>query len=280
MYAVSFAVDRLGDIYLDARLPLAVGRPPTSSTGCSARCSPTPTGRSTPSSSSASRRSIRKEWEWRNLRGESTRNLEAFRGWLETGATPEPDAPSLPAWTGPSSTCGSGCGEVLLRGVTDADLEALAVGHPRRSRDEPRQRAVRPPRAGRRPAPSAGRRDLEAPGHLVARLLVPRPRGRGRTAASVGVQALEGEQFPQLRDRRLLLLAVLARCAGRGLANLMRAGVLALAFDHLGAEVAVSSARTDNPPSLAVSLPAWVRRQRHHAGPSRRPVRSSSSTSD
>ena len=30
--------------------------------------------------------SIRKEWEWRNLRGESTRNLEAFRGWLEAEA--------------------------------------------------------------------------------------------------------------------------------------------------------------------------------------------------
>ena len=27
--------------------------------------------------------SIRKEWEWRKLRGESTENLEAFRGWLE-----------------------------------------------------------------------------------------------------------------------------------------------------------------------------------------------------
>ena len=32
--------------------------------------------------------SIRKEWEWRNLRGESTANLEAFRGWLESGAAP------------------------------------------------------------------------------------------------------------------------------------------------------------------------------------------------
>ena len=30
--------------------------------------------------------SIRKEWEWRVSRGESTRNLEAFRGWLESGA--------------------------------------------------------------------------------------------------------------------------------------------------------------------------------------------------
>jgi hypothetical protein len=37
--------------------------------------------------------SIRKEWEWRQLRGESTRNLEAFRGWLESGAPPDPDAP-------------------------------------------------------------------------------------------------------------------------------------------------------------------------------------------
>ena len=29
--------------------------------------------------------SIRKEWAWRNLRGESTRNLEAFKGWLDSG---------------------------------------------------------------------------------------------------------------------------------------------------------------------------------------------------
>ena len=27
--------------------------------------------------------SIRKEWEWRISRGESTRNLDAFKGWLE-----------------------------------------------------------------------------------------------------------------------------------------------------------------------------------------------------
>ena len=37
--------------------------------------------------------SIRKEWEWRNLRGESTRNLEAFRGWLETEGHHTPEAP-------------------------------------------------------------------------------------------------------------------------------------------------------------------------------------------
>ena len=34
--------------------------------------------------------SIRKEWEWRKLRGEPTRNLEAFRGWLESGDEPDP----------------------------------------------------------------------------------------------------------------------------------------------------------------------------------------------
>ena len=28
--------------------------------------------------------SIRKEWQWRIDRGESTANLEAFRGWLES----------------------------------------------------------------------------------------------------------------------------------------------------------------------------------------------------
>jgi hypothetical protein len=35
--------------------------------------------------------SIRKEWEWRLARGEPTANLEAFRGWLESGATPDAD---------------------------------------------------------------------------------------------------------------------------------------------------------------------------------------------
>ncbi len=34
--------------------------------------------------------SIRKEWEWRTLRGEPTKNLEAFRGWLEAGTDPDP----------------------------------------------------------------------------------------------------------------------------------------------------------------------------------------------
>lgn len=40
---------------------------------------------------------------------------------------------------------------------------------------------------------------------------------------------------------------------GRGVGKLMRQAVLALAFDHLGAEVAESEALLDNPASLAVS---------------------------
>ena len=52
--------------------------------------------------------SIRKEWEWRKLRGESTQNLEAFRGWLEVEATQDSGedqrrtrpAPVAPARTG------------------------------------------------------------------------------------------------------------------------------------------------------------------------------------
>ena len=35
--------------------------------------------------------SIRKEYEWRVSRGESLKNLEAFRGWLEAGSPPPED---------------------------------------------------------------------------------------------------------------------------------------------------------------------------------------------
>ena len=46
-------------------------------------------------------------------------------------------------------------------------------------------------------------------------------------------------------------LAVHAR--GRGTAVAMRTEILGLAFDHLGAVAAISCARVDNAPSLAVS---------------------------
>ena len=88
MYAVSFAVDRLGDIYLDARLPLAaVDAEELDRLLGSVLTYADESFNAILELGFAS--SIRKEWEWRKLRGESTQNLEAFRGWLETGEEPE-----------------------------------------------------------------------------------------------------------------------------------------------------------------------------------------------
>jgi hypothetical protein len=87
MYAVAFAVDSSGDIYLDARLPLS---------SVSAEELDRLVG-SVLSYADGSfntilelgfAASIRKEWDWRRLRGESTKNLEAFRGWLEADSEP------------------------------------------------------------------------------------------------------------------------------------------------------------------------------------------------
>jgi len=82
MYAVSFAVDRHGDIYLEARLPLASVDPDELD-----RILGSVLANADESFNAILElgfaTSIRKEWEWRISRGESTRNLEAFRGWLE-----------------------------------------------------------------------------------------------------------------------------------------------------------------------------------------------------
>lgn len=82
MYAVSFAVDRHGDIYLEARLPLAAIDPDELDRILgSVLANADESFNAILELGFAS--SIRKEWEWRISRGESTRNLEAFRGWLE-----------------------------------------------------------------------------------------------------------------------------------------------------------------------------------------------------
>ena len=87
MYAVAFAVDQLGDIYLDARLPLgAVTDEELDRLLGSVLANADESFNAILELGFAS--SNRKEWEWRKLRGESTRNLEAFRGWLEAGEDP------------------------------------------------------------------------------------------------------------------------------------------------------------------------------------------------
>lgn len=82
MYAVSFAVDHAGDIYLEARLPLSAVEPDELD-----RVLGSVLANADESFNAILElgfaTSIRKEWEWRTSRGESTRNLEAFRGWLE-----------------------------------------------------------------------------------------------------------------------------------------------------------------------------------------------------
>lgn len=82
MYAVAFAIDPLGDIYLDARLPLELVTPTELDRLLGSVLSNADESFNTILTLGFAS-SIRKEWEWRRLRGESTANLEAFRGWLE-----------------------------------------------------------------------------------------------------------------------------------------------------------------------------------------------------
>ena len=88
MYGVAFAVDRLGDIYLDGRLPLAAVTPEELDRLLGSVLTYADESFNTILELGFAS-SIRKEWEWRNLRGESTANLEAFRGWLEASAGSE-----------------------------------------------------------------------------------------------------------------------------------------------------------------------------------------------
>ena len=83
MYAVAFAVDAAGDIYLDARLPLSSVGPDELDRLIGSVLSYADGSFNTILELGFAS-SIRKEWEWRKLRGEPTGNLDAFRGWLET----------------------------------------------------------------------------------------------------------------------------------------------------------------------------------------------------
>jgi hypothetical protein len=87
MFGVAFGLDAVGDIFLDARLPLSVVTPEEIDRLLGSVL--------TYADESFNQilelgfaTSIRKEWEWRIANGESTANLEAFRGWLDNGADP------------------------------------------------------------------------------------------------------------------------------------------------------------------------------------------------
>lgn len=82
MYAVAFAVDALGDIYLDARLPLASVTPDELDRLVGSVLAYADESFNTLLELGFAS-SIRKEYEWRKLRGEPTHNLDAFKAWLE-----------------------------------------------------------------------------------------------------------------------------------------------------------------------------------------------------
>ena len=78
LYAVAFAVDHLGDIYLTGRLPLhAITAAEVDRVLGSVLQYADSSFNTILELGFAT--SIRKEWVWRHSRGESTRNLEAFR---------------------------------------------------------------------------------------------------------------------------------------------------------------------------------------------------------
>jgi len=82
MFGVAFALDPLGDIFLDARLPLSVVSPEEIDRLLGSVLTYADESFN-PILELGFASSIRKEWEWRVAKGESTANLEAFRGWLE-----------------------------------------------------------------------------------------------------------------------------------------------------------------------------------------------------
>ncbi len=85
LFGVAFAVDHTGDIYLDGRVPLSSVTPDELDRLLGAVLTYADESFNTILELGFAS-SIRKEWEWRLSRGESTKNLEAFRGWLEKDA--------------------------------------------------------------------------------------------------------------------------------------------------------------------------------------------------
>ncbi|MGW3193963.1 YbjN domain-containing protein [Streptomyces sp. NPDC001118] len=85
LYGVSYAVDRLGDIYVTARLPLA-SVTPDEIDRLLGQVLEAADGAFNTLLEMGFASSIRKEYAWRVSRGESTRNLDAFRHLIERSA--------------------------------------------------------------------------------------------------------------------------------------------------------------------------------------------------
>jgi hypothetical protein len=90
MYGVAFAIDHQGDIYLDGKVPLQAVTPLEIDRLLGAVLEYADSSFNTILELGFAG-SIRKEYEWRLARGESTRNLDAFKGWLERPARTDGD---------------------------------------------------------------------------------------------------------------------------------------------------------------------------------------------
>lgn len=143
------------------------------------------------------------------------------------------------------------CRDVELRPVREADLPELAALEPDDNEPDPRL-AVLPGLSERENKQRLFHQGYWralgtwSPDAWVLHLAVRHQGGL------VGVQTLEGEEFPVLRtvDSASWLVPGVR---GRGLGVAMRIAVLGLAFDHFGALAAISSATVDNHASLGVS---------------------------
>jgi len=143
------------------------------------------------------------------------------------------------------------CGDVSLQPPQERDLERLVEIMPDDVEQDPDSvlLAGLDPRANRQRLLLRAYWKSWADWSIESWCLNFRVEHKGRV---VGMQALEAEHFPDLRtvdswswlepDRR-----------SRGIGTAMRTAILGLAFDHLGALAAVSSAREDNLASLGVS---------------------------
>jgi Putative bacterial sensory transduction regulator len=103
LYGVAFAVDHNGDIYLDGRLSLAAVSPGELDTLLGAVLTYADESFNTILELGFAS-SIRREWQWRLKRGESTRNLETFRGWLERDAGAGTQSATRPPAAGPDGS--------------------------------------------------------------------------------------------------------------------------------------------------------------------------------
>ncbi|MEY9944364.1 YbjN domain-containing protein [Kitasatospora sp. GAS1066B] len=105
LYGVGYALDPLGDVYLTGRLPLEALTGPTVDRllGTVLENADEPFNTLLELGFASA---IRREWEWRTKRGESTRNLDAFKHLAKPGQ-PVPDAG---AGTDAQAETGTGAG--------------------------------------------------------------------------------------------------------------------------------------------------------------------------